>query len=111
MNYYLSRYRDFYSPYLGYMVSKFLQVVSSNGLNKKLAIAKANVIVNSVHPGIVQTELYQHLWWVNAFRTLVQFFFKVNKFLLDYISYVIVSRVVNNLKPVYLLNNYYLASC
>lgn len=55
--------RNMYSCYHGYTQSKLAQVLFTKSLAKHLQAKGIPVTVNCVHPGIVNTQLYQRVWW------------------------------------------------
>lgn len=55
--------RNMYSCYHGYTQSKLAQVLFTKSLAKRLQAKGIPVTVNCVHPGIVNTQLYQRVWW------------------------------------------------
>lgn len=63
--------REFYSPQGAYGISKAAQIMSTIHLNKELeAMENCHVTVNSLHPGVVRTELYQNSKYVTILNTL-----------------------------------------
>jgi len=68
--------RQFYSPQGAYGISKAAQIMSTIHLNKELeAMENCHVTVNSLHPGVVRTELYQNSRYVTLINTLCCGFF------------------------------------
>lgn len=65
-----------YSPHNAYAASKLAIVLHTKALSRQLSKKKSNVLVNCVHPGVVNTALYQHLHWTVAwvFHFMKQFF-------------------------------------
>lgn len=55
--------KRWYSPYHGYAQSKLAQVMFTESLSRHLRAAGLPVSVNCVHPGIVDTDLYQMVSW------------------------------------------------
>lgn len=55
--------RCMYSCYHGYAQSKLAQVLFTMTLGKRMHAEGLPVTVNSIHPGIVNTQLYQRVWW------------------------------------------------
>lgn len=55
--------RKTYSCYNGYTQSKLAQVLFTKALGRRLQAKGIPVTVNCVHPGIVNTQLYQRVWW------------------------------------------------
>jgi NAD(P)-dependent dehydrogenase (short-subunit alcohol dehydrogenase family) len=60
----------FYNPEKSYGNSKAAQIMFSQYLDSMLISRKSNVRVISLHPGVVYTDLYTHVGWVQIF-TLV----------------------------------------
>ncbi|KAH8025311.1 hypothetical protein HPB51_006935 [Rhipicephalus microplus] len=55
--------RKSYSCYNGYAQSKLAQVLFTKALGRHLKAKGVPVTVNCIHPGIVNTQLYQRVWW------------------------------------------------
>ncbi|CAN8006976.1 unnamed protein product, partial [Ixodes hexagonus] len=55
--------KRWYSPYHGYAQSKLAQVMFTESLARHLHSQGLHVTVNCVHPGIVDTDLYQMVSW------------------------------------------------
>lgn len=55
--------KRWYSPYHGYAQSKLAQVMFTESLARHLCARDLPVAVNCVHPGIVDTDLYQMVLW------------------------------------------------
>lgn len=55
--------KRWYSPYHGYAQSKLAQVMFTESLARHLRSGGLPVSVNCVHPGIVDTDLYQMVTW------------------------------------------------
>lgn len=53
-------FRKYYYPAFAYSQSKLAQVLSTNHLQKLLNANKEMVQVFSVHPGVVDTDLFEH---------------------------------------------------
>jgi len=72
---YLGSWMDFqdmhlkksYSPEQSYGQSKAAQVMFSQFLDSMQASKVPRVRVLTLHPGVVKTDLYSHVWWVKAF--------------------------------------------
>ena len=56
-------YREYYSPFEAYNQSKLANVLFSYELNRRLKEKNCPVTSNAVHPGIVNTDLFQGLPW------------------------------------------------
>lgn len=57
------------------MQSKVSQVMFTQFLDRCLKGSNCNVLVHCVHPGIIYTDLYKHIWWA---RYLGPIFFQVS---------------------------------
>jgi len=57
--------RHRYNPFMAYFNSKWMQVVMTRYLDAGLQARGTKVRVNSLHPGVVATELVNHLPWHN----------------------------------------------
>ncbi|XP_077558272.1 polyprenol dehydrogenase-like isoform X1 [Haemaphysalis longicornis] len=55
--------RRMYSCYRGYAQSKLAQVLFTMTLGKRMHAEGLPVTVTAIHPGIVNTHLYQRVWW------------------------------------------------
>lgn len=69
-----------YSPFHAYAQSKLCQVMHTYYMADWLADHKDRfcVLVNTLHPGVAKTGLYQHVWWVKIFPRIARFLFRVN---------------------------------
>ncbi|XP_035206050.1 dehydrogenase/reductase SDR family member on chromosome X-like, partial [Stegodyphus dumicola] len=54
-----------YCPHHSYKQSKLCQVMFTQSLNKFLKNSGCPVLVNCIHPGIIYTNLYKHVWWAS----------------------------------------------
>uniref|UniRef100_A0A2L2YMG4 Dehydrogenase/reductase SDR family member on chromosome X n=2 Tax=Parasteatoda tepidariorum TaxID=114398 RepID=A0A2L2YMG4_PARTP len=52
-----------YCPHHAYMQSKVCLMLFTLALNGYLKNSRIPVLVNCIHPGIVYTDLYKHVWW------------------------------------------------
>lgn len=70
-----------YSPFHAYSQSKLAQIMFTYKLNRWLSHKKLinSITVNSLHPGVAKTELYEHVWWVKTFPFLADIFFRTAK--------------------------------
>ncbi|KAI1287089.1 Dehydrogenase/reductase SDR family member on chromosome X [Halotydeus destructor] len=69
-----------YSPFHAYAQSKLAQVMYTYKLHKVLPEKNYhNVSVNTLHPGVAKTELYEHVWWVVMFPFLGDMLFRTAK--------------------------------
>lgn len=76
-------YSKHYDKYMAYMSTKLMQVVSSKDLNARLKADGKPVRVYSVHPGVIYTELYSNLWYLQPIGCIVKKMFKVFKLILN----------------------------
>ncbi|KAI7693652.1 Dehydrogenase/reductase SDR family member on chromosome X [Sarcoptes scabiei] len=67
-----------YSPYHAYAQSKLCQIMFTYYLSDWLKQSGdfPNILVNSLHPGVAMTGLYQNVWWVKLFPQLAEFLFR-----------------------------------
>ncbi|XP_015781202.1 dehydrogenase/reductase SDR family member on chromosome X [Tetranychus urticae] len=70
-----------YSPYHAYAQSKLAQIMFTFKLHRYLNEKGSYdlVTVNSVHPGVAKTALYEHVWWVQLFPSLASMVFRTPK--------------------------------
>lgn len=68
----------YYSPYSGYSQSKLANILFTYELQKRLEERKSPVTANAVHPGVVNTDLFQHIPWIMRMpqNILAYFLFK-----------------------------------
>lgn len=62
-----------YSPYYCYAQSKVAQVMFTYSLQRYIHSQNSFITVNCLHPGVVHTNLYQYVFWVNKWTAI---FFK-----------------------------------
>lgn len=67
-----------YSPYSGYSQSKLANILFTYELQKRLEERESPVTANAVHPGVVNTDLFQHIPWIMRMpqNVLAYFLFK-----------------------------------
>lgn len=65
-----------YSAQAAYAQSKLAQMMFTVMLNKLEKTSGGNILVNAVHPGVVATELFQHVAWNRMFPFLGRTFLK-----------------------------------
>ena len=65
----LARY---YNPEQAYGNSKAAQILFTRQLTKLLQQRRSNVRCYSIHPGIVFTDLYTHVWYFRPFSCLLR---------------------------------------
>lgn len=68
-------FRKHYSPQNAYAQSKLAQLMFTITLNERMA--KQGVLALAVHPGVVATELFQHVLWAKTFPKIASTFLKV----------------------------------
>ena len=70
-----------YSPHNAYAVSKLAVLLYTYALSRQLTEDQSNITVNAVHPGVVNTSLYQHVHWSIAWavHTLRHMLFMVSR--------------------------------
>lgn len=68
-----------YSPFHAYAQSKLCQIMFTYFMADWLRINdnRYRVLINSLHPGVAMTGLYQYVWWVKLFPWLASFLFRV----------------------------------
>ncbi|XP_035682564.1 dehydrogenase/reductase SDR family member on chromosome X-like [Branchiostoma floridae] len=52
-----------YSPHAGYAQSKLANVLTAYELQERLLADQSHVTANALHPGVVNSDLYQHVMW------------------------------------------------
>jgi len=70
-----------YSPFHAYAQSKLAQIMFTFSLNEWLSRNPETgdfVTVNSLHPGVALTELYENVWWVKIVPWLARALFRVS---------------------------------
>ena len=97
--------QNYYSTYQTYANSKAAQIMFTNYLDQKLRTEEPNVNVNSIHPGVVNTGLFQHVGWAKWFSCLPLLFFKTPKQGGDSIVYAAVSPDIAGKGGLYLDNS------
>lgn len=72
-----------YSPFHAYAQSKLCQVMFTYFMADWLKKNRGEyrVLVNSLHPGVAKTGLYQHVWWVKIFPRIARLLFRVSYFI------------------------------
>jgi NAD(P)-dependent dehydrogenase (short-subunit alcohol dehydrogenase family) len=86
----------FYSAYLAYFNSKLMQVISSTYLDSKFQSEGNGVHCHSVHPGIVRTDLYQHLPCQCFMSCISKMMFKTPEQGADSVLYACLSPEIEN---------------
>lgn len=76
---FLFLHRSYYSPYLGYSQSKLANILFTYELQRCLKEQNSPVTANVLHPGVVNTDLFQHIHWIVRIpqSVLAYFLFKV----------------------------------
>ncbi|CAN1267457.1 Short-chain dehydrogenase TIC 32, chloroplastic [Linum perenne] len=59
-----------YSAYLAYGQSKLSNILHANELSRRLKEEGANITANSLHPGIIATNLFRHMTIISGKNTL-----------------------------------------
>lgn len=68
--------KNYYSPYLSYSQSKLANILFTYELDKRLKEQNSPVTANAVHPGVVNTDLFQYVHWiVRVPQNLLAYFF------------------------------------
>ncbi|CAH1267158.1 DHRSX [Branchiostoma lanceolatum] len=52
-----------YSPHARYAQSKLAIILTTNELQRRLLADQSHVTANALHPGVVNSDLYQHVMW------------------------------------------------
>jgi len=65
-----------YSKFDQYMITKFMQVLSSNTLDRKWTEQGLPIHSYSLHPGVVLTDLYDNIPWLQLFSFCLPLMFK-----------------------------------
>jgi NAD(P)-dependent dehydrogenase (short-subunit alcohol dehydrogenase family) len=63
---------------MAYMSSKLMQVVTTRYLESRLKIVGDHVKVYAVHPGVIKTDLYEHVAIARVFGFILKLLYKVN---------------------------------
>ncbi|KAL7611981.1 hypothetical protein Lser_V15G08511 [Lactuca serriola] len=70
--------KDSYSDKRAYGQSKLANILHANELSRRLKEEGANITVNSVHPGIIMTDLMRHSFWQMRILKLFTYLFWKN---------------------------------
>ncbi|CAH1438377.1 unnamed protein product [Lactuca virosa] len=70
--------KDSYSDKRAYGQSKLANILHANDLSRRLKEEGANITVNSVHPGIIMTDLMRHSFWQMRILKLFTYLFWKN---------------------------------
>ncbi|XP_075587335.1 polyprenol dehydrogenase-like [Dermatophagoides farinae] len=68
-----------YSPFHAYAQSKLCQIMFTYYMADWLRTdvgQSYRILINSLHPGVAMTGLYQYVWWVRLFPWLASFLFR-----------------------------------
>ncbi|XP_076038532.1 uncharacterized protein LOC143023794 isoform X2 [Oratosquilla oratoria] len=84
---------QYYSPQAAYSQSKLAQIMFTLFLNAKLE-ELGHVIINAVHPGIVCTDLFQNVTWMQYLPILGRWFLKSPQQGSDTVVHVALSRSI-----------------
>lgn len=72
--------RIYYSPHLSYSQSKLANILFTYELDRRLKARNSPVAVNALHPGVVNTDLFQYVHWLVRIpqKLLANVFFMVS---------------------------------
>lgn len=75
----LQALRSPYSPFHAYSQSKLCQIMGTYYMSDWFKEQKDQyrILVNTLHPGVAMTGLYQYVWWVRIFPKLAEILFRV----------------------------------
>ena len=97
--------KKYYSAYQTYCNSKACQIMFTKYLDQKLRTAECeNVHVNCIHPGVVNTGLFQHVGWTRWFSFFPLIFFKNAKQGGESIVYAVTSSNIDGIGGLYIDN-------
>ncbi|CAG7784795.1 unnamed protein product [Allacma fusca] len=94
-----------YSRFDAYMVTKFLQVLASNATDRKHQEEGAPIRSYSLHPGIIQTELYDGVAWLRMLKFMTVRMFKSPAKGADTVCYAALSPDIENEGGIFLANS------
>ena len=98
--------QKYYSAYQTYSNTKAAQIMFTKYLDQKLRTEECgNVNVNCIHPGVVNTGLFQHVGWARWFSFLPLIFFKTPKQGGESIVFAATSSEIESKGGLYLDNN------
>ena len=98
--------KEYYSAYQTYSNSKAAQIMFTKYLSQKLQTEECtNVDVNCIHPGVVNTGLFQHVGWARWFSCLPWLFFKTPKQGADSIVFAATSQELEGKSGQYIDNS------
>lgn len=102
--------KNYYSAYQTYANSKAAQIMFTYYLDQKLRAAECDTVnVNCIHPGVVNTGLFQHVGWARWFWCFPLLLFKTPQQGSDSIVYAASSLDIEGKGGLY-LDNAHLAS-
>ena len=93
-----------YSPEKAYGNSKAAQIMFTSHLSTMLQARKAPVLVFSLHPGVVYTDLYTNVAWVKIFTLIARFLMKTAEQGGDTLVHAALDPDLTTSKKVYLEN-------
>ncbi|KAL9972631.1 hypothetical protein ACROYT_G018977 [Oculina patagonica] len=98
--------KNYYSPYLGYSQSKLANILFTYELQRRLKEQNSPVMANVLHPGVVNTDLFQYIHWTMRIpqNVLAYFFFKTPKQGADNSIYVALSPELEGIGGRYFVN-------
>lgn len=96
----------YYSPYLAYSQSKLANILFTYELQRRLKEQNSPVTANVLHPGVVNTDLFQHIHWVIRIpqNVLAYFLFKTPKQGADNSIYIALSHELEGTGGRYFVN-------
>lgn len=98
--------KKYYSAYQTYCNSKAAQIMFTKYLSEKLQTEEcSSVNVNCIHPGVVNTGLFQHDGWARIFSFLPWLFFKTPKQGADSIVFAATSPEIEGKSGLYIDNS------
>jgi len=93
-----------YSPEQAYGNSKAAQVMFTTHLSSLLQDMQIPVVVYSVHPGVVYTDLYTNVWWVKIFGLVARLMMKTAKQGGDTLVHAALDQDILSYKQLYMEN-------
>ena len=93
-----------YSPEKAYGNSKAAQIMFTSHMSTMLQARKAPVLVFSLHPGVVYTDLYTNVAWVKIFTLIARFLMKTAEQGGDTLVHAALDPDLTTSKKVYLEN-------
>lgn len=96
----------YYSPHLSYSQSKLANILFTYELDRRLKARNSPVTVNALHPGVVNTDLFQYVHWLVRIpqKLLANLFFMTPKQGADNSLYVALSPELECTSGKYFVN-------